>query len=436
MKTSLSLLFAALLAAGAVHAEAPRADGTVLLTGADLVTVSHGTIKGGELLIRDGRIAALGAKVDAPADAERIDLAGKRVYPGYIAANSVLGLTEIEAVRATNDMAEVGAINPNTRAQVAINPDSELLPVARANGVLTANVVPQPGKSGVIAGQSALVKLDGWTYEDMTLATPSGMHLFWPEARLPAWLPEDFRKRAKEAAGKKLAALDLAMRDARAYQAAKRAGTVKTEDLRWEAMLPVLDGKEALFVHAESSADIRDALAFAQREKIARLVLVGGQDAWRLADELAARKIPVILGTSQRLPLRRWEAYDTAYANAAKLVQAGVTVAIANQGESQAASNERNLPYQAASYAAYGMGEDAALRAITLTPAEILGVADRLGSLDVGKDATLFVADGDALDARTRVQRAWIRGHELDMANRQTRLYEKYKSKYEGKPRP
>ncbi|GAP66070.1 amidohydrolase [Mizugakiibacter sediminis] len=436
MKTPLSLLFAALSAAGAARAEAPVAGGAVLLTGADLVTVSHGTIKGGELLIRDGKIAALGAKVDAPADAQRIDLAGKRVYPGYIAANSVLGLTEIEAVRASNDMAEVGPINPNARAQVAINPDSELLPVARANGVLTVNVVPQPDNGGVITGQSALLKLDGWTYEDMTLATPSGVHLYWPEARLPSWLPEDYRKRAREAAEKKLQALDQAMRDARAYQAARRAGTVKTEDLRWEAMLPVLDGKEALFVHADGAADIRDALAFVEREKLARVVLVGGQDAWRLADELAARRIPVILGTSQRLPLRRWEAYDTAYTDAVRLAQAGVTVAIANRGESQASSNERNLPYQAAGYAAYGLGEDAALRAITLTPAEILGVADRLGSLDVGKDATLFVADGDALDARTRVERAWIQGHEVDLSNHQTRLYEKYKSKYEGKPRP
>lgn len=403
---------------------------SVVLSGADLYTVSHGVIASGELLIQNGKIAAVGAHVDAPADAQRIDLNGKRVYPGYIAAHSTMGISEIEAVRATNDQAEVGAINPNVRAEVAVNADSELFPVARANGVLTALIVPRDGRDGLFTGQSALLKLDGWTWEEMTLKAPIGVHLSWPHARVAPWLPEEARSKAEESAKKRRDQLDQAMADARAYAAAKRAGQVKTSDLRWEALLPVLEGKTPLFVEADASESIREALAFAAREKL-RIVLVGGADAWRFADTLKARDIPVVLSGSHNLPARRWESYDAVYSAAGKLAQAGVRVVITNDG----GSSERNTPYQAASYAAFGMGEEAALRAITLTPAEVLGVADRLGSLDAGKEATLFVADGDALEDRTAVERAWIQGREVDLSSKHTRLYEKYQSKYRGEPK-
>jgi imidazolonepropionase-like amidohydrolase len=426
MKTLLIALLAAL--AGSAHA----ADRPVVLSGADLYTVSHGVIAGGELLIRDGKIAAVGQKVDAPADAERIDLKGKRVYPGYLAANSTLGLSEVDAVRATVDQAEVGPINPNARALVSINPDSELLPVSRANGVLTALVVPQAGDEGLLTGQSALVKLDGWTWEEMRVKDPVGVHLAWPSTRVPPWLPQQAQEKAQEEAKKKLAVVDQAFTDARAYRASKAAGKQAAQDLRWEAMVPVLEGKVPLFVHADTAVQIREALEFAKREGL-RIVLVGGVDAWRFADTLKARDVPVILGSSHNLPVRRGDAYDTIFANAGKLAKAGVRFAIANDGGGS--SNERNLPYQAASYAAFGLGAENALRAITLSPAEILGVADRLGSLDTGKDATVFVADGDALEDTTQVVRAWIQGREVNMANKQTRLYEKYQRKYEGKPR-
>lgn len=435
----LRLLCAALLAAvpgaGLRAAPAPAAR-PILLSGADLVTVSHGVIPRGELLIVDGRIAAIGPRVDAPADAVRIDLAGKRVYPGYIAADSVLGLTEIESVRATNDMAETGAINPNARALAAINPDSELLPVARANGVLSAHVVPQPGEAGVLSGQSALVSLDGWSWEDMAVRAPVGVHLYWPALDVPDWAPVEYAARARESVERKQKALAAAFADVRIYRVSRDAGTLRAPDLRWEALAPVLQGTQPLFIHADRIVQLREALAFVERERIARPVLVGGSDAWRIADVLAARRIPVILGSAHRLPQRRWEGYDVAYSSAARLARAGVTFAIANAATPMAAANERNLPYQAASYAAYGLGREAALRAITLTAAEILGVADRLGSLDVGKDATLFVADGDALDIRTRVERAWVGGHEVSLETRQTRLHDRYRSKYRGVRRP
>lgn len=426
----LCLLVSTLFAVGVVAAQepAPRA---VVLAGADLQTVSHGAIERGEILIRDGRIAAIGARVEAGADALRIDLAGKRVYPGLVAAASVLGLSEVSAVRATNDFAETGAISPEVRAESAVNPDTELWPVARANGVLTALVSPRAGSNGVISGQSALMHSDGWTAEQMTLKGAAGMNLYWPSSRTPPWMPQAARDRAIQAAGTKREALEHAMRDARAYAAAAQSRGGRAPDLRWEAMLPVLQRSVPLFVHAQTAVEIREALAFAEREQL-RIVLFGGPDAWRFAATLKARDIPVILGSAHNVPLRRWESYETVYAAAGKLAAAGVRIAIANDGDSMSSSNERNLPYQAASYAAFGLGAEAALRAITLGPAEILGVSDRLGSLEVGKDATLFVSDGDVLDARTRVERAWIMGREIDLANRHSRLYEKYQRKYRG----
>lgn len=429
------LCLAVALAALAVTATAAPTSAPVLLHGADLYTVSHGVIAGGELLIQDGRIAALGARVDAPADAQRIDVSGKRIYPGLIAANSVLGLTEVSAVRATNDIAEAGAVTPEARAEVAVNPDTELWPVARANGVTAALILPRAGHDGVIAGRAALMQADGWTAEQMTVKSAAGLVVAWPSDRVPEWLPQAARDRAKEAVRKKRDALTKAFADARAYAAAKAAGTVRVPDLRWEAMLPALERREPVLLLADSAVEIRDALAFAEREKL-RPVIVGGGDAWRLAATLKAQDVPVILGSSHNPPKRRWEAYDSVFAAAGKLAAAGVRFAIANDGDGMAASFERNLPYQAASYAAFGLGEEGALRAITLAPAEILGVADRLGSLDVGKQATLFVASGDVLDARNAVERVWIDGREVDLSTKHTRLYDKYQRKYRGEPKP
>ncbi|WP_313920196.1 amidohydrolase family protein [Tahibacter sp.] len=417
--------FAALLSC----VQAGAAD--LVLTGADLHTVSHGVIERGELLIRDGKIAALGVRVDANPDAQRIVLDGKRIYPGLIAADSLLGLSEIDAVRATLDFAEAGTINPSARALIAIDADSEQIAVARANGVLTVHVVPRASGDGLLTGQSALIKPDGWTWEQMRLADPVGVHLFWPTARVPPWMPPQAQEKATESLRKKLLAIDTAFREARAYRISRQKSVATVSDLRWDALMPVLDRKQPLFVHADDAVQIRDTLAFAEREQV-RLVLVGGMDAWRFATTLKARDIPVILGSSHNLPLRRWESYDTVYAAAGKLAAAGVRLAIANESGS---SNERNLPYQAASYVAFGLDRDIALRAITLSAAEILGVEQRLGSLDVGKDATLFIADGDALENFTKVERAWIQGHEIDLSNRQTRLYEKYRGKYEGRPK-
>jgi imidazolonepropionase-like amidohydrolase len=422
--TKAVLALALTLWVGSLHA-------ATLFTGAKIHPVSSAPIENGQLLIDDGKIVAVGTDLSAQAaGAERVDLAGRWVVPGFIAANSVMGLTEIETVRGSVDVAEEGSINPNARAQVAINADSELLPVARGNGVLFAHVVPQAGQGGVISGQSALVQLSGWTWEEMTVKPSVGVHVMWPSTRLPPWLPAPMREEAVKGAARSRELIDQAFDDALAYRTAKRAGTLAGVDARWEAMLPVLDGTTPLFIHALDLQQIREALDFTLQRKL-DFVLVGGQDAWRVADTLKARGIDVILHAPFDLPLRRHEGHDVNYANAGKLASAGVKVAIASDASTFAATLERNLPYAAAHAVSFGMPWDQGLRSITLTPAEILGVADRIGSLEPGKDASFLVSDGDPLDVRSEIVAAYLKGQPLDLSSKHTRLRDKFEGKYQ-----
>ncbi|MEM7011166.1 MAG: amidohydrolase family protein [Verrucomicrobiota bacterium] len=410
----------------------------LLIRGATIHPVSSEPIEDGQMLIMNGEIIDIvGPNVDLnlPVNTEVLQLPDKHVYPGMIAANSVLGLVEINAVRATVDMIEPGAINPNARAQISVNPDSELIPVTRANGVLSVLTIPRVSGNGLIGGQSALMRLDGWTWEDMTIQAPAGMHLFWPELRsFPRWSStddEEALKKMREAYDKAQTTLTDALEDARAYGKAKANGDTPIDaDLRWEAMLPVLAGKTRLFIHAQTSAQIRDALHFAAKEKVESPVIVGGRDAWRLTDELSEANAAVVLSPVNSLP-RRWEAYDTTYTSATKLHEAEIPFCIANSGTAFTAANERNLPYQAGRAAAFGLPPEIALKSITLYPAQILGVDDRLGSLEQQKEATFFVSDGDPIEVTTNVERAWIQGREIDLSSKHTRLYEKYQQRYQ-----
>lgn len=418
----------ALVAAALLYAAAAPA--ATLYTGATIHPVSSAPIENGQMLVDGGKIVALGADLSAQAvGAEQVDLSGRWIVPAFIAANSVMGLVEIETIRGSVDMAETGAINPNARAQVAINPESELLPVARANGVLYSHVVPQAGQGGIIAGQSALVQLEGWTWEQMTVKSPIGVHLMWPSTRLPPWLPAAMRDEAAKGAARSRELIEQAFDNAAAYRKASLAGTVEAPDARWEAMLPVLDGSTRLFIHAVDLQQIREALDFT-RERGLDFVLVGGQDAWRMADELKARGVSVILHTPWEMPLRRHESFDVSYANAGKLAAAGVPIAIASDATSFAATMERNLPYAAGQAVAFGLPWDQGLRAITLAPAQMLGVADRIGSLEPGKDASFVVSNGDPLDVRSRIVAAYLNGEAVDLSSKHTRLRDKYEGKY------
>ena len=422
----------------ALSAEIPakQQDHPIALVGGTIYTVSGSVIENGTILFNKGKIVALGASIDIPKDAEKIDVKGKSVYPGMIDANSNLGLTEIGAVRATNDITETGAINPNLRAEVAVNPESELLPVTRANGITVA--ITKPG-GGVISGTAAAIMLDGWTWEEMTLKAPVGLVVSWPSMTINhAWWEQRSEEDQKKARDKALNELRNAFQDARAYLNAKNSEGKEgvpyhNTDLRWEAMIPVLQGKVPVLVDAEEIQQIESAVAWAGQEHI-KLVIVGGYDAWRVTDLLKENDIPVIVNPVERTPWRRWEAYDEPATLPKKLLDAGVKFCIAGEA---GASNERNVPYHAAMAASYGLPKTDALKSVTLYPAQILGLADRIGSLEVGKDATLIVTTGDPLEIMSNVTMEFIQGRNISLHSRHTELYEKYLEKYRrlGKPR-
>jgi imidazolonepropionase-like amidohydrolase len=416
------LVLAAAAATGHDLAPAPPAAGPILLRGGDLYTVAAGVLEGRDLLIVDGRIAAIGAGLAAPDGATVVDVTGRRVYPGLVALQSTLGLVEIGAVRATVDTAEIGDLTPEVAAHVAWNPDSELLPTVRANGI--AVVQATPGGDGLLGGRSFVVRLDGWNREDAGLRATWGQQLRWPRPPRP-WEDDDEGPR-RPSGEDRIAALERAFDRAAAYDRARTADAKTPVDVRWEALRPVVAGREPLFVLAEGTAEIGAALELTGRRGL-RMVLVGGAEAGDHAARLAERRIPVVLGTTHRLPYRADAPYDDPYTLASRLAAAGVEIAFAMPGASW---DTRNLPFQAGTAIAFGLAPDAALRALTLAPAAIAGVDDRLGSLEVGKEATLVVSDGDLLDPLTqKVTHLYVRGREVDLDHRHRRLYEKYRQR-------
>jgi imidazolonepropionase-like amidohydrolase len=407
----------------------------VAIVGATLHPVSGPAIEGGTILFDGGKIVAVGKDVAIPDGAERIDAAGKHVYPGLIDAFTNLGLVEIDAVRATLDQNEVGDINPNVSARLAFNPDSELIPVARSGGVL--NVVAAP-TGGLFAGLASVMQLDGWTHEDMTLRADVGSVINWP-AMAPNFTPfseqsADEQLHRRDLA---LAAIRATLADARAYRTARQAagsgaagnGAVAPHDTRLEGLMPVLDGTRPLFVRADELQQIQAAAAFAGEEKL-KLVIVGGYDALACVELHKRSDTPVIVTGVHRLPQRTDDAYDAAFTLPGELHRAGIRFCIAL---GDASSNLRNLPHHAGTAAAHGLPADEALKAITSNAASILGVGDRIGTLEAGKDATLIVTDGDVLEVVTRVESAYIQGRRVDLSDRHKRLWNKYREKYRRK---
>lgn len=403
----------------------------ILIRNATIHTVSGATLPHGALLLRDGKIAEIGNDIAAQDGFEVIDAGGKHVYPGLIDSNSSLGLVEIDSIRASIDSSELGNINPNVRAVAAFNPDSEAIPVARSNGILMSVVSPN---GGLVSGRAAVMLLDGWTWEDMTLQADTAMIVSWPRSegrpRGPRQGPEEPRE-GEESAGDPLAPLHELMRTTSDYAKAKATDPNLTVDLRLEAMIPVVQGKQPIMAIANSVGQIRSAIAFCKRYKL-KLVIYGGADAMECVELIKETNTPIVLSSVYRLPTRRDAGYDSMYALPGQLQKAGIRFSIGSEGRF-GASAVRNLPYNAAAAIAFGLSPDEALRSITLSPAEIFGIADRVGSLDVGKDATLFLCNGDILDVPTQVEKAWVQGRTVDLSNKQTQLYEKYKAKYQSR---
>lgn len=400
------------------------ADDTFLIRGAVIHPVSGPSIENASLLVQDGKIADIGLKIVVAKGIKVIEGKGLHVYPGMIDSATEVGMSEIGSVRETADVSELGDFKPQLRAAIAVNPSSEHIPVIRANGITAAMALPG---GGVIAGQASLMYLDGWTWEEMTMRRDAAMVLSFPAINTFSFSFTEGVVRgsytdAKRNYDRRMKQLREYFESARRYQKAKAAGGpgFKT-DLALEAMLPVLEGKVPLMVSAVRERAIRDALAWAEKERV-RIVLTGVRKPGNTLADLKAKNIPVICGPTQALPMEEDDSYDAAFSLPAELHRAGVKFAFGSFGN----QFSRNLPYQAATAVAFGLPYEEALKSVTLYPAQIWGVDQIMGSIDKGKSADLMITDGDPLEVKTQLKRLFIRGREVDLESRHTRLYKKY----------
>ncbi len=407
------------------------------IRGAKVVTLAGPPVEHGTVVIRNGKIAAVGAAVEVPADAQVIDGKGLEVYPGLFDAVSDLGLTEVEAVNATVDTSDVGTYNPQLVAMAAVHPASELIPVARANGITHALAAPLSGGGfggggEVISGQASAINLAGWTIEDMLIRRSVAMVVNWPtmETRTFDFATFSLKERpfteVKQEYDKKINELTTWFDRARHYAQVMDKGSVANydRDLKLEALAPVVRGQLPLLVLADEKREIRSAVEFCDKQKL-KMILGGGSESYKVKDLLAAKHVPVILGPTQILPENEDASYDQSYVTAGQLAAAGIKIAFATFNASRA----RRLPYQAANCVPYGLPYEQALKAVTLYPAQILGLADQLGTIEPGKMADLIVTDGDPLAIPTQVRYLFINGELTSTDNKHLRLYEEYRKR-------
>lgn len=402
----------------------------VAIVGATLHTVENGVIENGTLLIQGGRIAALGASVAVPADAERIDATGKHLYPGLVALDTTLGLREIDSIRATVDTQEDGGNQPDVRVSASLHADSAHIAVTRERGITVAQSAPR-GR-GPMLGQSAVLALEGDTWEELLLMDRDMLHVRVPGVPNTAASRRGRTRGDATTSDKELATLELAFAAAVEYERLQRERAANDAakqpyDARLTALVPYATGQKTVALHAQNAATLLRAVEFAAKTKI-RAVIYGAAEGWKVADAIAAAGIPVVVGPVTTLPTSEYDPYDAPYANAAVLSRAGVQVAIGAGND----DNPRNLGFHAGFAAAYGLTPAAALEAVTLAPARILGLGAELGSLAVGKRADLVLSNGDILEPTTRVEGLWIQGRQVELASRQTQLYERFERRYES----
>ena len=393
----------------------------------------------GSVVVEDGLITAAGPDVAAPAGAERIDASGLHVYPGMMDALSQVGLVEVNAVPSTDDQAEMGSYNPHLAAITAVHPSSEVIPVTRANGVTHVLVAPEADDDGVIPGRADVIHLDGWTIEEILEPDSTTLVIEWPGVVTRRFefstfsMVESPFKEAEEKAQTTQNELRDWFDAARHYARAAAAEPQRVErDLKLEALARVLGGDRPLVVKAQSKRDIEDAIAFAEEQEI-DLVLAGARDAREVKEVLAEKGIPVILGMTQSLPADDDDPYDQPYGVPGELVAAGVKIAFATGAGGGfgpgGAHSSRLIPWEAGTAVPYGLAAEDALKALTLWPAEMLGVADRLGSIEPGKVANLLVTDGTPLEITFQLRHLVIGGREVPTDNKHRRLYELYRAR-------
>ncbi len=371
-----------------------------------------------------GKITGIGNASEAPdlSGHRQIDASGKHVYPGLILPGSRVGLEDIGAVRPTRDHTEVGEVTPNVRSQIAFNTDSDMLPTYRFNGILLAQVTPS---GGTVTGTSSIMMLDGWNWEDATYRKDDAVHVNWPAKTFGArwWMGETERRENKNYDSQVNAILGL-IKDAKAYH----AGDNKEVNLKLEAMKGVLDGSQNLFVNAGRARQIVEAITKLKDAGINNIVLVGARDAWYVKDLIKDNNIPVVLDQVHRTPSREEEDIKMPFKLPALLNAEGIKVSLRQSGSLMAG---RNLPFYAGTAAAYGVAKEDALKMITSNTAEILGIADRTGTLETGKDANIVISDGDILDMKSSIiSYAFIQGREVIIEGKQQELYRRYRDKY------
>ena len=429
-RAAAATLLVAATAGAQVTMPVPPQSAPVVLRGATIHTVSRGVIQNGTIVLDRGKIVAVGgAEVAVPRAAKVVDVTGKHIYPGLVDAYSTVGITEIGAVDVSNDIEELGDFNPNVRAEVAVNAESRHIGTTRSAGVLVAFSTPG---GGLISGLSSAMSLEGWTWEEMSLKGAAALNVNWPD---PNARPRRFggggpggqggNQPAPKTYAEQVQMIKDYFAEARAYRDGVKAGQVVRTDARYAAMIPALNGEIPVIVAADGVAQINDAITWGKAEKL-KLVIRGGQDAIHVASRLKAENVPVILTSTMAAPERDYEGYDGKYGMPARLHAAGVKFAISG-GAGALYSNR--LPYEAGVAVAFGLPEEEALKAVTLNAAEFMGVADKVGSLDVGKEATLLITTGTPLDMTSNIEQAYIQGREINMMDIHKFFFEKYMQK-------
>ncbi len=426
MKNAFLILFigAFITASAQIETPGPKQTKKIMLLNGIAHLGNGEVIKNSAISIIDGKFEivanAATIKIDFKQFDTVIELRGQHVYPGIIAPNSTLGLTEIGAVRMTSDYAEYGMFNPHVRSIIAYNTESKITTTVRSNGVLLGQITPRGGQ---IAGTSSVVEFDAWNWEDAVYKENDGVHMGWPKTR------HQWTGKKNEKFDKEVAQLNDFFANALAYS---KVTDNAEKNFRFEAMRGVFNGEQTLFVHANFIKEITEAILLSKKYAVKKLVIVGGYDAWMVADMLKENKVSVMLKRVHSLPERQEDDVYLPYKLPKKLLDAGVFFCLENSGDMEAMGT-RNLPFYAGTAAAYGIDKEEALKLITLNTATILGIDKTVGSIESGKDATFFISTGDALDMRTNnVTSAYIQGREMDVDNHQKKLYRKYSGKYEN----
>ncbi|MFK7784115.1 MAG: amidohydrolase family protein [Crocinitomicaceae bacterium] len=401
----------------------------ILLSGGNLHVGNGEVFKSAAIGIEDGKITfiknAFAITVNANEWDTIIDVTGKEVYPGFVAPNSTLGLTEIDAVRATRDFREAGTYNPHVRSQIAFNVESKVMSTVRSNGVLLTQATP---RGGIISGSSAVMTTSGWNWEDATVKNNDGIHLNWPPSMEGGgWWAEPAPKKKNKKYGERKQKISEFFEMARAYLQEKKP---EEKDQRLEAMRGCFDGTKRVYIHADELQELADVIEFSKEMGLAYPVIVGGYDAHLITELLRDSKIPVMVVRPHSLPENEEDAVDHAYRLPALLKAGGVKFCIQNQGDMEA-MNARNIPFLAGTAMAYGLSEEDAVSAISLWSCEIMGIGQTYGSVEKGKSATLFVSEGNALDMMTnQMVLGIVNGTLIAPNNFQYELMEKYSKKY------